>query len=380
MSKTPVLFDYTKYDGRLWRKGITTGTCAAAAAKAAAMLALNGTKPEEVEVHLPIGKEIRVKLDSCQWDGCTAVCSVIKDGGDDPDVTDGLRIVATVKLQSNRIVVKAGKGVGTVTRPGLPVAVGSPAINPVPMSMIVGEVRNVLPKDQGAVVTISVPGGEKVAQKTLNPQLGIQGGISILGTSGIVEPMSEEAFKDSLVSQIKVAKAEGHKTIILTPGRMGQKRAWATFRIAPEAVVQMSNFVGHMLDESAAAGLNNVILFGHIGKLIKVSAGIFHTHNKIADGRMEALAAEVALYGDKEVVKKILSANTVEEAVTYIQQAGLTPVLRKIAAKASRKAERRVANRLEVGTIFTLLDGTILAFDHQAERIGRELGWQHQSG
>jgi len=359
------------------RTGITTGASAAAAAKAAASALFSGLFPANVTVVNPAGDEIKVPINR-YYDlpgGKGAV--VIKDGGDDPDVTNGLEITVSVSpAPKGSITLRGGEGVGIVTRPGLQVPVGKPAINPVPEQMIKTALAEVLPEEHGCTVTISVPGGVKAAERTLNPRMGILGGISILGTTGIVRPMSEEAFKDSLAPQLDLALAAGFKSVVLTPGRMGWRNA-LHYGLPENAVVEMSNFVGFMLDACVDKGINKVLLWGHHGKLIKVAAGIFHTHSRIADARGETMAALAASLGaGRETVRSIMNCNTTEAMTQILDEHNLPGVLELAARRASSRAAEYTKGRLIVGTALLSMDGRLVAADRQAHEIGSELGWR----
>lgn len=358
------------------RRGITTGTCAAAAAKAAVLAAL-GRPPAEVEVASPQGIMIRVPVASCRPEGEGGLAAVVKDAGDDPDVTDGATVTAAVVMTDGpAIVIRAGEGVGTVTKPGLSVPVGQPAVNPGPRTMIERALRDVLPAGRGAVVTVAIPGGRELAARTLNPVLGIEGGLSIIGTTGIVEPMSEEAWKNSLTPQLSVVKALGHDTAIFVPGKIGQDIAINRCRLPASQVVQTSNFVGHMLANAAELGLRRILLFGHLGKIVKVAAGIFQTHSRLADARLETLAAYAAAEGaPREAVEEILACVTTEAAADVIGRYPLSGVWPRLAARASLRAERYVHGSLSVGTAIVTLKGDILGHDTKAAEIGGALGW-----
>ncbi|WP_093795247.1 cobalt-precorrin-5B (C(1))-methyltransferase CbiD [Sporomusa acidovorans] len=358
------------------RKGITTGTCAAAAAKAAIMARL-GQPVTVVEVLSPQGIALKVPIAECHASTDGGFGWVIKDAGDDPDITNGIKIGAKVMVTSQpAIVIKAGEGVGTVTKPGLAVPVGEPAINPGPRTMITKAVEDCLPPGKGAIVTIIVPNGEKLAAKTLNPILGIVGGLSIIGTTGIVEPMSEEAFKNSLVPQISVVHALGYDEIVFAPGKIGQDIAVNRYGLPAAAVVQTSNFIGHMLENAVKYGMRRVLLFGHLGKIVKVSAGIFHTHNRMADARLETLAAYMALSGAPQAaIKEILSSTTTEAAMPIITRYNMNEVYNLLAERASARAIRYVFGELVVGTVIVTLKGDILGLDQTAREIGGHLGW-----
>lgn len=370
---------YVIVDGKRLRRGYTTGSCAAGAAKAAASMFVNRVLPEQIDISLPNGESLTLEVKEGELVAGGANCCVVKDGGDDPDVTNGLEIWAEVspKPADAEIIFVAGPGVGTVTKPGLQIPVGEPTINPVPRQMITAALNEVLPPGWGATVTVSVPGGEEAAKKTLNPKLGVVGGISILGTTGIVHPMSEEAFKVSLVPQLIQARTLGHNAVVLVPGRIGAKRATEFFKILPEAVAEMSNFVGFMLMECVAQGIKEVILMGHVSKLIKVASGIFHTHNRVADARLETLAAYCALQGmAKEDLKLLMENVTVEGALEFVQAKGFTEVYKQLAQQASRRAADHAYGELKVGTVLLNMAGELLGMDEEAVEIAAARGWR----
>ncbi|OAT80272.1 cobalt-precorrin-5B (C(1))-methyltransferase CbiD [Desulfotomaculum copahuensis] len=357
------------------RSGITTGASAAAAAKAATALLFEEQFPAVVTVFNPAGQAIAVPVARLEKTAAGTRAVVIKDGGDDPDVTHGMEIVVNARPAGEGIDIRGGTGVGRMTRPGLQVPVGEAAINPVPRRMIMAAAAAHLPADRGVTLTVSIPGGEEAARRTLNPRLGITGGLSILGTTGIVRPMSEEAFKDSLVPLVRLAVAHGHRQVLLTPGRLGERMAVEGYGFPAEAVVEMSNFVGFMLDTCVEQGIKEVLLWGHHGKLIKVAAGIFHTHSRLADGRRETLASHAALLGaGPDLVACILEANTVESVIEELKQHQLMDVFKHLAGRASRRAEEYVRGRLKVGTVMLSMDGRVLGLDETALMIGRELG------
>ncbi|NOZ59152.1 MAG: cobalt-precorrin-5B (C(1))-methyltransferase [Euryarchaeota archaeon] len=350
------------------RKGFTTGTCAAAAAKAATLL-LRGERRERVSIALPSGERVSLGVAQLEMREGVARACVVKDAGDDPDVTHGALICAEVRRRSGReVVIGGGRGVGVVTKPGLAVPVGEAAINPVPREMIRRAVREAMPEG-GVEVLIEVPRGKELARRTMNPKLGIKGGISILGTSGRVEPWSESAFMRSLVPQIDVALAAGFTEVVLTPGRIGEKNALRR-RVPEDAVVQCGNYVGYMLEQCAERGIEGVLLFGHVGKLVKVAAGIFHTHSRVADARLETLAAYAAEGGaPQELVAKLLRSATAEEAVSLLLSGGFAGVLNRIAERASLRAGERVEGKLKTGTILINLKGEVVGSDAGARRI-----------
>jgi len=359
------------------KSGITTGSCATAAAKAA-MLAWQGTVAFVVAVDTPTGRTLSIPVVDAETlpDGGRA--TVIKDAGDDPDITHGVSVTVEVRICRDDPAIRfaAGEGIGRVTLPGLQIPVGEPAINPAPRRMIEMAIRPLLPVGVGAVVTVSVPGGENLAKRTLNPTLGIVGGLSIIGTTGIVEPMSEEAFKNSLKPQISVAKALGFSTIVLVPGKIGQDFAVQRYGLPAAAVLQMSNFIGFMLESAVGYEIKEVLLFGHLGKLVKVAAGIFHTHNRMADARMETLAAYMASAGAPQAaVRAVLNCTTTEAAIPILEEYGLQAVYSVLAERASARAMRYVFGDLTVGTAIVTMRGGLLGMDDAARRIGGRLGW-----
>lgn len=357
------------------RKGFSTGAAAAAATKAAAHRLL-GTVLDQVDLNLTngIGLVIPISNSGIGLSG-EAFAEVVKDGGDDPDVTNGIVIKAVVRKIGAGVKICGGKGVGRVTKPGLPIEPGEPAINPVPRRMIETALNDVT-AEGGWEVTIEVPEGERVATKTLNPRLGIIGGISILGTTGIVEPMSEEAWRLSLASQLSIIKALGHRTIVLTPGRQGASVA-INSGIPEDQVAEMSNFVGYLLDKCFELGFASVILWGHYGKLLKVAAGNFQTHNRVSDGRLETLAALAAVNGvSTPTVAEILQANTTEEAVNRLTQLKLDRIiLNQAAERISRRAQER-ASGLSVGAVLTDRQGSVRGIDPGAYKIIEAEQWK----
>lgn len=368
-------------DRHSWKTGFTTGSCAAGAAKAACLLLRDNWQGAEVDIPLPGGQRIKLNIKCCEKDDGVARVGIIKDAGDDPDITHGLEIQAIIRVLSNcgDIIIIGGQGVGVVTKKGLQVPVGESAINPVPHQMIQAAVREVFPKEEVEVV-IEVPSGEAIASKTLNPRLGIIGGISILGTTGIVRPMSEEAFKSSILPELDQAQAYGHQAIILTPGHYGFRAATEQLLVPAEAIVQMSNFVGFLLEEAAFRKIEKVVLFGHIGKLIKVAGGIFHTHTHVADARMEILLAHSALAGvPVERLKELAEFPTMEGAAKELLAEGWDAVLFELAQRASLRAMEHVHGQMQIGTVYTLLNGEMIAWDEQAEKIIKEF-WHWPKG
>jgi len=363
-------------DGTFLRAGFTTGTCAAAAARAATYLLFNrGQQLTEVEVALPAGFSITLPLAWAERGADFARCAVQKEAGDDPDITDRVLVVAEAKRASSGITLAAGAGVGRVTLAGLAVPPGEPAINPVPRVQIVQAVLDILPEGQGVEITVSIPGGEELASRTLNTSLGIVGGLSILGTTGLVEPMSATAFWRSLLPQLDVALSAGHRRVVLVPGKMGRRNVQRLLPVAPEAVVVMGNFVGHLLQACAARDIQEVILCGHIGKLVKVAGGIADTHSNVADARREILVAHAALAGlSHQVLCALMSHNTAEESAQYLLCNGYSQVLASVAEAAARRAEIMAKGKLRAGCLLLDIQGRLLATDTWAARLLDEGG------
>lgn len=364
-------------DPHTWREGYTTGSCAAGAAKAACLLLKGEQGKTTVDIPLPNSGRLVLPVSKRELRPPEALATIIKDGGDDPDVTHGLAIVVTTRVLSPQgsIHVEGGRGVGRASKKGLQVPVGECAINPVPRRMIEAAVREVFAQEEIKVM-IEIPDGEEAAKHTLNPRLGIEGGLSILGTTGIVRPMSEEAFKTSILPELDQAVAYGQRRLILTPGHYGFRVATGDLGVTADAVIQMSNFVGYILEEAAYRGIREVVLLGHIGKLIKISGGIFHTHNRMADARMEILVAQAALAGlDLALLKELAAYPTVEGAVGVLTGAGYRFILDGLAGKASRRAREYVREKMEIGTVFTLLNGQFIGWDENAKAIFAKAGW-----
>ena len=319
------------------RRGWTTGTCAQAAAAAAAQALLAGSLPREgtdwtVTVHLPDGQPFTLPVQSgkiekrdSQGRPLAVTCKVKKDSGDDPDVTDGVTVCATVSFFSeDRIEIDGGQGIGRVTKPGLSQPVGSAAINPVPRQMIQKELvrlKEAAGWEGGFQVLVEIPGGEKLAQRTFNPRIGIVGGLSVLGTSGIVEPMSEKALIDTIEVEIKVKLAEGRRCLIAAPGNYGLDFLRDRWGILARDTVKCSNYIGETIDLAAEHGAEGLLFVGHIGKLVKIAGGIMNTHSRWGDCRMELLASSAlraGLSGDRAAA--LLCCNTTEDALQILTE------------------------------------------------------------
>ena len=329
---------YVIKDNKKLRMGYTTGSCAAAAAKAAAYMLLKKEEVPYVSLLTPKGIQLHLEVLDIQRGENVVSCAIEKDAGDDPDVTNKLWIYARVSLiEQAEIHILGGKGVGIVTKPGLEQPVGSPAINKVPRQMITKELQQVCKNcgyAGGLEVEISVPEGEKTAEKTFNPRLGIIGGISILGTTGIVEPMSEAALVASIRVELKQQVETGHRSLVITPGNYGREFLKDNFPFDLERAVKCSNFVGDTIDMAVELGVENILFVAHIGKFIKVAGGIMNTHSRNADARMEILCANAAIAGaDTGVLQNIMGAVTTEEGLRLLKEAGILEETMKLVIK-----------------------------------------------
>lgn len=358
------------------RGGYTTGACMAAGVKAA-LLYEKGEKCDTLELKALDDTILTIPVKAVRRTEEGICAEIIKDAGDDPDITNGVSVFTTVRHlpQGSGIVFRAGEGIGTVTKPGLSVPVGEPSINPGPRKLTQNVVEEVLGVGADLEVTVSIPAGKELGKQTLNPVLGVVGGISVVGTTGVLRPMSEEGFKNSLVPQIDVALAAGLDTQVFVPGKIGETLA-VKHGIPKEAIVQTSNFIGFMLEAAAERGVKRVLLFGHIGKLAKVAAGVFYTHNRIGDARLEAIGAYAAAAGmPAEGIQRILNATTTEDALTVLEEYKYMHVCNTLAERASARAERFIFNKLTVGTVLATMQGTILGMDEHAKEMGRDFHW-----
>lgn len=348
-----MLEHYIAVGQQAMRCGYTTGTCAAAAARAAAEALLTGTFPAQVTIETPAGVAVTVEPEDCTCSAGSASCAVRKDGGDDIDATHGAKIFAAVTRIPAGIEIDGGDGVGRVTKAGLDQPVGAAAINSGPRRMIEKELTEALRgRDGGLRAVISVPDGAALAQKTFNPRLGIVGGISILGSTGIVRPMSRQALVDTTRAELSVRRSEGVTDLLLTPGNYGDAFARETLGLDMQKAVQCSNYIGEALDDAVRLGFASVLLIGHLGKLTKLAAGITDTHSRTADGRREVFVTHAALAGaDRAILRRLYEAPTTDAAAAILEEAGLRdPVLASIARAVGETLTRRAAP-LEAGAI-----------------------------
>lgn len=352
------LEQYISVGQKKLRCGYTTGTCAAAAARGAAELLLTGSCPPAVEILTPAGVRVTADLEEIVSGPGWASCAVRKDGGDDIDATHEALIFARVeRCETPGVTIDGGLGVGRVTRPGLDQPVGSAAINHVPREMIeaqVSEAAKAAGCSDGLKVIVSVPEGERLARKTFNPNLGIEGGISILGTSGIVRPMSEDALIASIKLDLQVHSAAGIRDIVVSPGNYGADFSRDVLGLDLSHSVQCSNYIGAAIDMAVELGFRSFLLVGHVGKVAKIAAGVMNTHSRVADGRAEVLAAHAALCGaDRETVTAILSSVTTDAIIPKLDAAGLRePVMESIAQAVDRQLKRRAGDKLRIEALF----------------------------
>lgn len=371
---------YIETGGKRLRCGYTTGSCSAGAAKAAAMVLFNEAETlSEIGIASPKGINITMPIASIVNFDDYVECTILKDSGDDPDSTRGIEIKARVRAinntqcvindakcsmlndqctmdnsqyefeDGNRVVLKGGLGVGTVTKDGLFVPKGEPAINPVPRKMIIEEVMKVLPNGERVEVTISVPQGIEIAKKTFNPRLGIEGGISILGTTGIVYPMSEESLKASIKLEIN-QKALNNERLILTFGSLGDNYC-KELGFKEDEIVICSNFIGFALETCVSYKVKSIVLVGHIGKMSKIAYGCFNTHSRVTGVRLEVLGLELALLGyDISLVEKVLREKTCEGAVMMLG-AGYSKLYENIGKKIVARISEYVYEELEVQAV-----------------------------
>ena len=370
--------DYAYVNGKKLRKGFTTGTCATAATAAAISMILNQDIEEKVTVSTATGVEVTMDIKDPSFGELTASAAVEKDGGDDADATHGLLIYSTVTLlpDSNDIEIDGGEGVGRVTQKGLKCDVGMAAINPTPRAMIEKTARQLLGPNCGAKIIISVPGGEETAKLTYNSRLGIVGGISILGTTGIVNPMSEESWKASITIELTMLYNQGYRSVVLAPGNYGEDFATNVLGIPPHRIVNMSNFVGHVLKEVQRIGFTRVLMVGHMGKFVKVAGGIFSTHSKDSDARMEIIMANLALLGAPvELLEKVDQCITTDAAGTLIEEYHYEEVYQVLVDKMKFRSERLLRNRKPEVSIDVVTFGTeagYLASTQTLEEIAEE--------
>ena len=342
------------HNSKLLRYGYTTGSCAAAAAKAAAQMLRTGQPVSQVRIVTPSGVPLTLDVLDPVLGEDSASCAIRKDGGDDPDATSGLLIYATVRPIPQGIRIDGGPGVGRVTKPGLDQPVGAAAINHVPRQMIEAAVAEALQGASGGMeVIISVPGGEEVGKRTFNPHLGIVGGISILGTSGIVEPMSEQARVDTTRVELNMCRAGGATDLLLTVGNYGDDFASCKLGLSLAGRIKCSNFIGQTLSDAISLGFRRVLLIGHIGKLVKLGAGIMNTHSAQGDARMEILVScALARGASLEALRAVVACITTEAALEELRRFGLLEeTMKELGERIGQQLDRRFGRFLELGVL-----------------------------
>ena len=381
------------------RLGYTTVSGAAAAAKAAAQMLLSVEQAEHVRLMTPKGIELYLDVECVTRTEEYAECAVRKFSGDDPDVTDGLLVFARVEIvtepekpgckdagscfDEEGILIDGGEGVGRVTKPGLEQHVGQAAINRVPRRMI-GEAVNEIRKKYGCSdqlrVTVSIPQGEETAKKTFNPRLGIEGGLSVLGTSGIVEPMSEKALTDTIWLEMKMLRENGHRYCYVVPGNYGTDFLRETLQADPFLAVKCSNYVGETIDDARLLGMKGILLIGHVGKFIKLAAGTMNTHSRQADCRMEVFASHAAMAGaDRETVRRLMQCINTAEAIEILKERGvLKQVMKTVMDRIGFYLRQRAGEELAIGAILFSLEDGVLGMTKEAEGLLQRISGEQE--
>jgi cobalt-precorrin-5B (C1)-methyltransferase len=348
---------YIQKGSKKLRMGFTTGSCATLAAKAAARMLLTGLPVDTVEIVTPKGLSVEVPVQETVLGDGFVSCAVQKDAGDDPDVTDGTLVFAKVsKTDVPGIKIDGGEGVGRVTRPGLDQPIGAAAINHVPRQMIASEVQAVCDcfhYEGGMSVMISLPDGLRLSKRTFNPKLGIVGGLSVLGTSGIVEPQSTQALIDCIGLELRALAALGRDSVVLTPGNYGEAFLETQPFLKNAPTVKFSNFIGDALDFASVSGFKHILLVGHIGKFVKLAGGIMNTHSSNADCRVELIAAHAALVGStQETILKLMNAVSTDACIEILDEYGIRDeVLSSLLGKIQEHLERRVVDGVKIGAV-----------------------------
>ncbi len=352
------LEEYINVGTKRMRCGYTTGTCAAAASRAAAELLVRGELVPAVTVSTPAGIDVLVEIEEHESGDGWAQCAVQKDSGDDPDVTNGALVYARVEFcDEPGVHVDGGIGVGRVTREGLDQPVGAAAINSTPRRMIAEQLEEVLAQaagaQQGLLSVISIPAGVELAAKTFNPRLGIEGGISVLGTSGVVRPMSEDALISSIELEMRTLRARGVEDLLVVPGNYGRDFACGQLQLNMDEAVSCSNYFGATIDAANVLGFKSMLIVGHIGKMVKVAGGIMNTHSRVADCRVEVLAAHAAQVGaSQDVVCEIMDAATTDAALDALIACGkVRATMESLIERLADKLDHRAAGALQIEAI-----------------------------
>lgn len=350
--------EYVTVDGKELRLGYTTGSCAAAASKAAAIMLLTGKELQQIRLLTPKGIELELEVEDIKTEKNAVSCAIRKDSGDDPDVTHGALVYSRVSFTDEPgVLIDGGIGVGRVTKPGLDQPVGNAAINSTPRRMIrenLEEVMEMTSYEGGLDVMISIPKGVELAKKTFNPRLGIEGGISVIGTTGIVEPMSEKALTDTIMVELRQKRELGYEYALLTPGNYGSDFIRDGLGLDPEWAVQTSNFIGDSIDMCVKLGFKGALLIGHIGKLVKIAGNMMNTHSKYGDCRMEILGSAAAAFGVKpETAEYILGCAACDEAVRVLRVEGIDrDTLDLVSSRIEHNLDSRAFKACEEGQEF----------------------------
>ncbi|BCS91798.1 cobalt-precorrin-5B (C(1))-methyltransferase CbiD [Metallosphaera javensis (ex Sakai et al. 2022)] len=368
---SPSLSNAKSAKRKILKMGFTTGTALSAAAKGCAY-AIMGEMKKAVVVSTPIGLRIEIPLNYVRMEGEWCIASVTKYGGDDPDDTNGMEIIVRMKLNNDRgyVSVRAGKGLGKAVNSGLPVNLGEPAINPVPRKQLVDNLKEVLGDNFGAEIEVIIPDGERIAKRTFNPKLGIEGGVSILGTSGVVKPMSLVSWYASLVEQLDIVKSFGIDRVVLVPGNIGETSARKKLNVDPRSIVQMAIFTGGMLKASARRGFKEILLYGHVGKLIKSAIGIWNSHYKYGDGRLEVITAYAAKHGvAHDDILRLINAKTTDEAINILKNYSYKEIFNEIAERIALNSFNLIEGKAKVHCILINMEGEIVGISSEAGKF-----------
>lgn len=357
--------------------GYTTGSSAAAACKIAVKTLFTGVKSDFIEIDTPKGTRLKIKAHYNSIGQNEVNSYVFKNRSEDPDVTKGVKVCAKAIIYSDPgIYIKSGEGIGVVTKGGLSVPIGKPAINPVPMSMIIKEIEKVLPEDAGVEVTLSVPEGLELSKRTFNSKLGIIGGISILGTTGLVEPMSQDAFRESLKLEMSVCITSGDKSALsFIFGNFG-KNYLLDNNVNDRVIIKTSNFIGFMIKTAAEMGIKKILLAGHAGKMVKVAYNMENTHSEFGDNRMESIV-ESCKDLPNDLKENVLKSNTTDEAIEVLKGNNKDQqVFEDIADRCKKNCESWVNNMVKVECIiFTNIYGTIASTPDAEKLLGELKTW-----
>jgi len=366
---------YIEKNGKKLKYGYTTGSCATAASKASVYMLVNKKIIDKISIDTPKGWTLTLDVYDQVIKENYAVSSIVKDGGDDPDMTNGMKIYSKISFRDdNKINIYGGYGIGTVTREGLSVKVGKSAINPVPLKTIELEVRKIIGENIGVDIEIYAPRGVEIAKKTFNPKLGIVGGISIIGTSGIVEPMSEDALIETLRIEMRIfSKKNLNKPLMISLGNYGRDFAKDILKLDIGEIIKCSNYISEVVDEATRLGISEILWIAHIGKMIKVSGGIFNTHSKVADARMEILMANLALLSsDINLIKKVSKSITTDEAIKYIKEYNKMEVFNNIVKKTENRLNIRSYGEVKNGVVIFSNEHGLLGVTDFAKKLMEE--------